>query len=272
MNDEEEHQKPGDEEVQSTRGLAAAECVDSEGKCGVEGRREGEASPDDEREQNEDDRKVGSALHNVVGVLGSGVGRRAMEVLCEDFAEGSEVSVGSGRDEVFAEVAVEETGEDVDKARKEQQPRGLKVERAAPAVLVGHDVSISGGNGSARCGNGQGEEGANHDVAGLAPVETRVRDDDLEAANEQGEERDDGEPVCHADKRGVTRLDGLQDWGSSRHGRRIAQAGRDCGMVCGERLRPAFGSGAQVQGRMLMPEACSIAVYQASSPEACNAM
>ncbi|MCU1314042.1 MAG: hypothetical protein JWM54_1799, partial [Acidobacteriaceae bacterium] len=38
-------------------------------------------------------------------------------------------------------------------------------------------------------------------VADLAPVEARVRDHDLRAADEESEEAEDGEPVGEADDR-----------------------------------------------------------------------
>ena len=60
-----------------------------------------------------------------------------------------------------------------------------QVEIAAPAVLVGHDVAVAVGTVSRDDGDGNLEERGGAEVAGFAPVEARVRDDDFAAGDEQ---------------------------------------------------------------------------------------
>jgi len=85
--------------------LAAAEDIDRCGNGGVERGGECEAGPDDEREEDEDDGKIGGALDDVVGVGFGWVRRRAAEIVCDDLPEGAGRALGWRRDEVFAEVA-----------------------------------------------------------------------------------------------------------------------------------------------------------------------
>ena len=202
VNDEEEDEGVGDEEVQGARGLAATEDIDGEGYGGVEGGREGKAGPDDEGEEDENDDEIGDALEGVVGG-GLGFGGLAAEMLCDDRAEGLPVSIGGRWEEVLAEVAGPEDVDRVNEAGEHEQPGGLEVEIAAPAVLVGHDEAVARGDGAARGGDGDGEEGLGHHVAGFAPVETGVRDEDLQAGEEQGKKGEDSDPVRGADERGV---------------------------------------------------------------------
>ncbi len=49
------------------------------------------------------------------------------------------------------------------------------------------------------------EERGGQIVAGFAPVEARVRDDNFEAADEQGKKAESGDPVGDADKGRVAR-------------------------------------------------------------------
>jgi hypothetical protein len=61
----------------------------------------------------------------------------------------------------------------------------------------------------------QGEERNGVHIAGFTPIEPRVRDDDLNTADEQRKEGDDRHPVSHADKRGVTGSFRVRERGSS---------------------------------------------------------
>ena len=71
---------------------------------------------------------------------------------------------------------------------------------AAPSILVGHDIAVARGDCIPGGGDVDGEEGLHHDVAGFAPVEARMGDDDLNAREQQCQEGDDCDPVGHADE------------------------------------------------------------------------
>jgi hypothetical protein len=49
----------------------------------------------------------------------------------------------------------------------------------------------------------QGEERSGVHVADFTPIEPRVREDDLNPADEQSKEGDDRDPVRHTDDRGM---------------------------------------------------------------------
>ena len=70
-------------------------------------------------------------------------------------------------------------------------------------------------------------------IAGFTPVEARMGDHDLGACDEQSEEGDDGEPVCHADERGVAGCGDLQGSDCDGHRRRIARDEWEGGGNCG---------------------------------------
>ena len=125
-------------------------------------------------------------------------------------------------EQVFAEVSVDEARGYVDQAGEDQNPCGLKVEISAPAVLVGQDLVVAGGHGISRRGDGNFEQRGSSRVAGFAPIESRMRDDDLSAGDEQGEEGNDGEPVGDAHQRSMPAGYRNWGWGSGCHAERIA--------------------------------------------------
>ena len=208
--------------MQGARGLPASEEVDGCRHRGIERRRQGEARPDNERKQNEDDRQIGDALDNVVGVAFRFAGRGAAEIFCEDFADGAQGPGGRSWKQVFAEVSCDEARGHIDQSGEDQNPCGLKVEIAAPAVLVGQDVVVARGNGISRGGDWYFEERGSSRVAGFAPIESRMRDDDLSAGDEQSEEGDYGEPVRDADEYCMPASYSNWGWGSGCHAQRIA--------------------------------------------------
>ena len=73
------------------------------------------------------------------------------------------------------------------------------MEIAAPAVLVGKHVAVAGGDGCSRGGIGSWNSGGSQHVAGFAPIEARVRDENLNSADEQRQEADGGDPVGDTD-------------------------------------------------------------------------
>ncbi len=212
--------------MQSPRGLAASKKDDGPGNGGGEGGRHGEASPDHERKEDEDDGDVGGALEHVVGVGSRFARRRAVEGLREDAAEGAPGAVAFFGEQVAAEMAGEKAVEAIGEAGDHDDPGSLKVEGAAPAVLVGHDVVVAGRHRVARGGNGDGEEWTRHDVADFAPVEARVGDDDFSAGDEQGEEAEHGDPMGHADESRVARGAQFRWGGSGCHEGSIARQAR----------------------------------------------
>jgi hypothetical protein len=127
-----------------------------------------------------------------------------MKILCDDGPERVPVPIGAGRQDVVAKVAGPKTFDHVDEASENEQPCCLEVEIAAPAILVGHHEVVGGGDRRPGCGDGQGEEGARHYVAGLTPIEPWVGDEDLCARDQQSQEGDDREPVRNADERRMT--------------------------------------------------------------------
>ena len=200
MKGEERDQEQSEEEVEGSGGLLPAEDGNGEGKNGYDGGRHGEAGPDGEREGDEDDGQVGEPLQDVVGSC-VGVGRLfEAQVFGDDGGDGAYRKLAGFREEVAAKMARDEARNQVDEAGKDHGPGGLKVEVAAPAILVGQDEVVAGGNGCARGGDRDHEEGLHEGVASLAPVEARVRDEDFDTGDEQGKEAEDGEPVRQADQ------------------------------------------------------------------------
>ena len=153
-----------------------------------ERRRHRQARPDDEREQHEDHEEVGEPLHQVVRPRVRGGRPRESEVLREGARKRPQRTIARLGQQVFAEMAADGAPDDIQRAGQHQQPRRLEMEIAAPAVLVGQHVAISGRDGCARRGNRDPEQRGRQDVAALPPVEAWVRDDDLESADQQREE------------------------------------------------------------------------------------
>ena len=135
-------------------------------------------------------------------------------------AEGALLACGK---QVAAKVAAEEKVSEVDDAGKDEEPGGLEVEVAAPAVLVGHDVAVAGGDGVARGGDVEGEERLRVHVADLAPVEARMGDQDLDAGDEKRDESEEGEPMRDADEQGMAELCVARNLSGGWHAARIAR-------------------------------------------------
>jgi hypothetical protein len=66
VDQQEEHESQGDEEVKRARGLLAAEHIDGRRNRGNKGGRHRQARPDHQREQNEDHEQVGEPLQHVI--------------------------------------------------------------------------------------------------------------------------------------------------------------------------------------------------------------
>ena len=203
VEEEEEQESPGDEEMKGARGLPASEEVNTERKGGVEAGREREAGPDDEGEEDEDDGQIGGSLQHVIRTGFISVGRGSAKILRDAIPVCAQAAIALRRDEVLAEVSGPEACDDVDESGKDQQPCGLKVKVAAPAILVWQHIAVSRGNRIARGRYVDDEQRARVYIAGFAPIEARVGDDDLSSGDEQSQEGERSNPVGHADKRGV---------------------------------------------------------------------
>src|SRR5215469_17955562 len=87
------------------------------------------------------------------------------------------------------------------------------MEIAAPAVLVRKDVAVAGGDHVSGGWDGDFEKRSSVDVAGLAPIEARMRDDNLQSSNKQGQKGKCDEPVRDAHE---TRVPGMRCLGHLR--------------------------------------------------------
>ena len=99
----------------------------------------------------------------------------------------------------------EQTVKDVENASQDYNPGGLKVEITAPSVLIRQDVAVAGGHQVSRRGDGDFEQRRGIYIAGFAPIEARVGDQNFNAADQQSEETQGGDPVGDADQGGVPR-------------------------------------------------------------------
>jgi hypothetical protein len=82
------------------------------------------------------------------------------------------------------EVADPQAGDRVGQTGEHQSPRCLKVQVAAPAILVGQHVAVARRDRIPRRRDMYREQRMSQGVTDLTPIETRVRDDDLQAADE----------------------------------------------------------------------------------------
>jgi len=79
------------------------------------------------------------------------------------------------------------------------------VEIAAPAILIRQHVTVACGDQGSRRGNGDFEQRCGIYIAGFAPIEAWVGNQDFNAADEQGEKAQGGDPVSDADQGRVPR-------------------------------------------------------------------
>ena len=87
-----------------------------------------------------------------------------------------------------------------EQAGSDHQPRRLEMERTAPAVLVRQYVTVAGMYDRARRWNRDREQRPHIHIAGLSPIEPRVRDENFDSGNNQGQESQRGEPVRNANQ------------------------------------------------------------------------
>src|ERR1700690_1258804 len=97
----------------------------------------------------------------------------------------------------------QEAKQRVEQTRPDRKPCRLKMEIAAPAVLIREHVPIAGGDGIPGGWQVQIEPRAHVYVAGLTPVKPWMRKHNLSSADQQREKRDSGSPMGHAHERGV---------------------------------------------------------------------
>jgi len=97
------------------------------------------------------------------------------------------------------------------------------MEIAAPAILVRKNIAITSGNHVSGCGNGDFEQRSRVDVAGLAPIEARMRDNNFQSANQESEEGKGDEPVRDAHETRVPGMRCLGHWRSSTNSAAVVQ-------------------------------------------------
>ena len=133
--------------------------------------------------------------------------------------------VCGGWKQVLPEVARPQTGDDVDEAGQNQGPCCLKVEIPAPAILVRQHVSVASRDGRSRRRDRYLEQRSSARIADFAPIEARVRDQDLNASDQQSNERNYCDPVRHPDEQSMPGRSLISQRGSVRHPGSIARSG-----------------------------------------------
>src|SRR6476646_9912462 len=91
----------------------------------------------------------------------------------------------------------------IEQSRPDRKPCRLEMEIAAPAVLIGEHVAVAGGDCPAGGWHVKIEPGMHVYIAGFAPVQARMRKQDLSSATEQSEKGKRRKPMGHAHQRGV---------------------------------------------------------------------
>src|SRR5580692_7730803 len=113
-------------------------------------------------------------------------------------------TVRSRGKQIAPEMPCEEAEQHVEQTRPDRKPCRLKMEIAAPAVLIREHVPIAGGDCIPGGWQMQIEPRAHVYVAGLTPVKPWMRKHDLSSADQQREKRDRSSPMGRAHERGVT--------------------------------------------------------------------
>ena len=176
--------------MKGARRLPATQHDYSSGKSGIESGRQRQARPDHQRET---ERRSPSDMRFAAP-------RYTSELRLHPAACGEDTSnhlpectpcpIGRRRDQVLPEVP----GQQTRKFRRPEpvntsNPRRLKVQIPAPAILVGHHVAVASRDRIPRRGDRQREQRMSDHIAHLTPIEPRVRDHDLTAADEQAQRK-----------------------------------------------------------------------------------
>ena len=129
--------------------------------------------------------------------------RLSVKVFQDHFPVRPPRSFSRRRNQIPPEVTAKHAVEKIKQAREHRKPCRLKVERTAPAVLVRHHVVVARGYRVSRRRNVQPEQRLRGRVPRFAPVEPWMRDQDLNASDEQRQKRHNSEPVRDANQHGV---------------------------------------------------------------------
>src|SRR6185437_9950838 len=113
VNDEEDHEAEGAEEVDGARALPSAEDEKQFGKRAIHGGRHGEAGQHDQRAEDEDHGEIGELLQHVVVQRLLAFGEAQMQVIDDVLADIPQVALF--RQQVAAEMAA---GEGIDRERQ----------------------------------------------------------------------------------------------------------------------------------------------------------
>src|SRR5215471_15576570 len=95
-----------------------------------------------------------------------------------------EGAIWPSRNQIAPEMPGEDSPEHVVQTGCQSKPCGLEMQIAAPSILIGQHVSIAGGHGVTRRWQMQVEPRMRVDVADLAPVKARVRQDNFSSGDE----------------------------------------------------------------------------------------
>src|SRR5262245_54222975 len=197
--------------MQRARRLMPTEEIEQHRGRGGHGRRHRQASQDKKRRHDEDDERVAGTLQ--WSVVGAARRRRhhAAQVLPQIATERRERERLAPADEVTMEVSRDDAGQHVDQAHSHEHPRGQEMQAASPPVLVEDLERAPGRNRGARASqerrwyspaampvvaaDRQLQEWRRQVVACLAPIETWMHHQDLDAAEDQRRHTDGGHPV-----------------------------------------------------------------------------
>src|SRR5437879_11693339 len=197
-----------------------------------------EAGEDDQRKQHEDDAEVREPLDDVVRQRLFFSGPLPAQFVPNDTRDAAPGEISLARQQILAEVLREEAGEDVKQARQDANPGREEMQITAPARMAYHER------------NREIDERRSPQGACFAPIETRVSDENGDAADEQAKETERRDPMSDADGRGVLRrsqafraLD-REPWkvGGLRHNRCCDHSTEYCRAVAEGDIRP-LGAG-----------------------------
>ncbi len=222
-----EQQQPGrGDEVQRARRLAPAEKIDPARPYRIEARRHRHAGHHHQRQQHEDHRQVGDVLQHVVA-LGRVAGRVLETQVVFDRAADAAQLAARGQQiarQVAAGERVQQVGDAVDDEHpgKEEVPmarhrqplrprhRGptRKAARARLAIRLRH-TEHAGGLPRVPCERGRADRAGRRvldpdrqprraRVGVIAPVQRRVRVEDVQTTHQQDRQADDVDPMHHA--------------------------------------------------------------------------
>jgi len=184
----EKHKEDRHEEMYGARGLLSAQKSDRGRNDRRDGRRHGQARPDYQRKQNENNEQIRKPLQHVIRPGFRLTGGLEAQMPGDHNREPFGGEVGASGKQIPPEMSGEQSPGQVKQASPYSDPGGLEMEIAAPSVLVGEHVAIACRDGGPGGGNRELEQGRSEYIAGFPPIEARVRNENFNSADEQGKE------------------------------------------------------------------------------------